>query len=42
MIQNILVRKELGNFPALLYSWGLIITYEIIMNSLIKNHLCFL
>ena len=42
MIQNILVRKELGNFPALLvdimtclYSWGLIITYEIIMNSLI-------
>ena len=35
MIQNILVRKELGNFPALLYSWGLIITFEIIMNSLI-------
>ena len=37
-----IVRKELGNFPALLvdimtclYSWGLIITYEIIMNSLI-------
>ena len=37
-----IVRKELGNFPAVLvdvmtclYSWGLIITYEIIMNSLI-------
>ena len=37
-----IVRKELGSFPAVLvdvmtclYSWGLIITYEIIMNSLI-------
>jgi amino acid permease len=37
-----IVRKELGLFPAILvdvmtclYSWGLIITYEIIMNSLI-------
>ena len=37
-----IVRKELGNFPAVLvdimtclYSWGLIITYEIIMNSLV-------
>ena len=37
-----IVRKELGRFPAVLvdimtclYSWGLIITYEIIMNSLI-------
>ena len=37
-----IVRKELGSFPAMLvdimtclYSWGLIITYEIIMNSLV-------
>ena len=37
-----IVKKELGSFPAVLvdimtclYSWGLIITYEIIMNSLI-------
>ena len=37
-----IVRKELGKFPAVLvdimtclYSWGLIITYEIIMNSLV-------
>ena len=37
-----IVRKELGVFPAVLvdvmtclYSWGLIITYEIIMNSLV-------
>ena len=37
-----IVRKEIGKFPAVLvdvmtclYSWGLIITYEIIMNSLV-------
>ena len=37
-----IVKKELGSFPAVLvdvmtclYSWGLIITYEIIMNSLV-------
>jgi len=37
-----IVRKELGSFPAVLvdvmtclYSWGLIITYEIIMNTLV-------
>ena len=37
-----IVKKELGSFPAMLvdimtclYSWGLIITYEIIMNSLV-------
>jgi len=37
-----IVKKELGSFPAMLvdimtclYSWGLIITYEIIMNTLV-------
>lgn len=37
-----IVKKELGTFPAMLvdimtclYSWGLIITYEIIMNTLV-------
>jgi len=37
-----IVKKELGSFPAVLvdvmtclYSWGLIITYEIIMNTLV-------
>ena len=41
MNQNILVRKESGNFPALLYSWGLIITYEMIMKSLIGRVIYF-
>ena len=36
-----IVRKELGNFPALLYSWGLIITYEMIMKSLIGRVIYF-